>query len=134
VVGNPIDRHLSSQILDSLLSVLSIVRSTNFQDQHTILVRVAANSTEAEIRSWLPLCLPLSCWRTADRAVVADDGCGVTFCSALRLPTSRCMACGIATLEDSIGSPQKEERSWSERYVTFGEDRSVAFLVATFPF
>jgi hypothetical protein len=52
VVGNPIDRHLSSQILDSLLSVFSIVRSTNFQDQHTILVRVAANSIEAEIRNW----------------------------------------------------------------------------------
>jgi hypothetical protein len=43
------------------------------------------------------------------------------------------MACGIATLDDTIGLHQKAERSWSERYVTFGEDRSIAFLVATSP-
>jgi hypothetical protein len=40
---------------------LSIVRS-NFQARHTILARVAVNSTEAEIKNWRPFSLPLSCW------------------------------------------------------------------------
>jgi hypothetical protein len=40
---------------------------------------------------------------------------------------------GDSQRQDSIGSHQKEERPWSERYVTFGEDRSTAFLVATSP-
>src|SRR5262245_28650870 len=112
----------SSQNPDSSLWVLPIVRSTNSRDRATA-IRFAVKSGQSQDQEFVPA-FPIVL------LFLEDDGRGVRFCPSPPLPTRRCTACGMATLEDTIGSIHKMERSRSAQVHL----SATAFFVATFPF